>query len=568
MGLIVVAILTAGYTNAIVVSPAWMEFSGNTGEWVMKNITITNDEDKTVNVTIEPSSSISNCYVSNPKIVLAPNESVNISVGIQITKSAYGFLSYTADGEQFSQFILLTPSGRNVTVDMIPASPQAGGTVVFMLTPYNTRGIGFIYVTGTNHIYNFTIINGLAFVSLAKNEHGMAVAVFQGDDFQTRMVFQIGGGTPLTITAPDSVNSGDKINIHVEYNGNPVECNVNVTQPDGNEYIKSTDSNGDMSIVAGISGKWKFTVNYKGNTVSKEVNVTGSSGNLIIAVPSDITAGEEKTISVISGFSPAANAHVMVQYPDGTVKLFNADSNGQLKFNFTSAGIYEITASYGGATATKTVDASKKELNINIPSQGFVNTPLTIPAPEGAKVVIENGNKINGRATSNGYTFTPTSPGDYAIHVETSDGYADGTIKIFLTPQIYVYDSNNNPVMQGEAGKTYRIFVSDGSGNPVSLAYTTISDSMGRQTQISLNNGYGTWIPDKGGQYTIETPKTGNYYNAMKMIMIQNPSAGGYAWVGITAVILLLVAAIVVKYRHKIFGVMRKEEEEEEEEVE
>jgi len=568
VGIVLVMLLPS--INALQISPSWVEFTGNAGDWQSKNITIINDENKTVNVTIEPSSAISDCYISRPKITLGPDEQTEVTIGMQLTSPKHGFIFYTYNGQQINQFILLTPSGKNVSVDMIPAQPKAGGTIVFMLEPYDVRGAGFVYVVRTNRIYNFTIINGLAFVTLSQHDFGDAVAVFQGSDFQARKVFTIEGSEGmLTINTPKNVNVGEKITVHVEYAGNPLKCNVNITEPSGNSYEKKTDDYGNISLVIDTAGEWKFKVSYKGMDAEATLQAGGGgqAGNLMIAAPSDIHVGDKKTITVVSGVSPASNADVMIQYPDGSVKMYQADANGQVTVNFTMAGSYHITASYGGNIASKNVNVEKGQLQISFPT-GFVGQTVVIPAPANAKVEITHGSKtITGTASYNGYAFVPDSAGIYEIHVETNDGKADGTVTVYETTNIEIYDSHNNPVVNGIAGKQYTIHVVDSNGNPVDIGSVKIVDSKGNSISLSLNGGIGTWIPKKAGQYYIESPTHGIYWKATKTIIIQEGGGNGYIYA--IALAIIIAIAVIVRYRDKIFSRFRKEENiEESEELE
>ena len=557
--------------NALKVEPSWVEFSGSAGDWQAKNITLINDENKTINVTIEASSAISDCYISNPKITLAPNERANITIGMQLSESKHGFIFYTYSGQQMSQFIILSPSSRNVSVDMIPEKPKSGGTIVFMLNPYDTKGIGFLYVIGTNRIYNFTIINGLAFVSLSKYDYGDAVAVFQGSDFQARKVFTIqGGGSLLHISAPENVNAGDTITVNVDYAGNPVKCDVNITEPSGNYYTKSTDSNGSLNIIAGSPGTWKFTVEYAGEKATASVSVGGSSGGIVISAPSNIQAGESKTITVISGMAAAAGANVMVQFPDGSVKIYRSDSAGQVNITFAMAGKYVITASYGGATSSKTITVEKRYLDISIPSAGFVGSTINIPAPDGSKIEIEgNGKTITGTAGDNGYDFIPSAPGEYTVHVETDDAEAESTLNVYKTTSVEVYDSSGNPVVSGVPGRRYSIKVVDSSGEPAKIDYVTITGDNGQSIRIPIADGMGYWIPAKPGQYIIESPVSGNYWKSAKSIIIQEEGAGDYG-IYIAAIVIIVLIAIGIKYRDRILSKLNinKFKEEDEEELE
>ena len=557
-----VLILVFSQVNALEVKPSWAEFNGNFNDWVVKNISIVNDENKTINVTIQPSSAISDCYISRPALTLAPHESENITLGIQLTHATHGFILYTYDNQQINQFILLTPNEKNVSIDMIPASPPPGGTVVFLLNPYNVNGVGFVYVVNTNRIYNFTIVNGMAFVSLSPHDYGEAVAILQGQNFQARKIFTISGNEVLSIEAPSLANVGENATIYVKYNGAIVNAVVNVTRPDGSSYEKTT---GNLPITFDTAGKWIINATYMGASASASIDVS-SHGTLSIVTPSSASVGDEKWITLLIGANPVKNCNVMVQLPDGSMKPYKTNDYGQFQIKFTSAGTYHFIASYNGITATQELDVEKKNINITAPEYGFVGNTITINAPAGASIKISGGGKeINGMVTDGGYSFTPVKAGVYNVFVETDEGKGNAVINIYEKPLIQVFNSRHLPVNSGVAGKQYSIYVMSNSGDTVPLSHVTITDESGVKYIITMNDGCGVWTPENAGRYTIQTPQQGMYYQASKYITI-SPQSGGGGWIygGIIAVLIAIV--IVVKYRDKIMDKIKKKEEEKEEE--
>ena len=102
--------------SALVVSPSWVELNGEYGDWANTNITLTNDENKTINVTIEPSSVLSDMYISYPSVTLQPFENKTITIGAQM-ENKHGYITYTWGNNQFNQFVLLTHDGQHIGSD-------------------------------------------------------------------------------------------------------------------------------------------------------------------------------------------------------------------------------------------------------------------------------------------------------------------------------------------------------------------------------------------------------------------------------------------------------------------
>lgn len=579
--------------NALIIQPSWIEFTGEHGTWQNKNITIINDENRTINVTIEPSSAISDCYISRPVLTLEPYESTNITLGVQLYDNTHGFIFYTYDGQQLNQFVLLTPYESNVSVEMIPESPAPGGSIVFLLTPYVTGG-GFIYVPSNGNIHYFNISFGMAFVSLSPSDCGDAVAVFQGEDFQARKVFTIKGKenvTYLTIEAPEEVDIDETVAIRLMYGNSPVpDLPIYVTEPDGDEYIKITDSDGTISIKFDKEGMWNFSAEYNGKTATATVTVSGSQQNqnqsqnqsqqqhqqvsLTIVAPNSVEVGEKKWITLKANGNPLPNNPMTVEFPDGSINAYTTNQFGQIQFTFDEVGTYKFTATYMNASAYKEVSVSKKVLNITAPSKGLVGQYVTIHAPAGASIRIEGGeNVIVDKVSENGeYAFTPTKAGKYSIRVETATAVGTAEINIYVKPSIVVYDINHQEVEKGEKGKQYLVCVVDKNGDFIKdIDIVKVREPSGFSQDILLVDGQGMWTPELAGVYTLSTEEVKYYAGSTLSLVVGGGGGGGYDVLIGVVVCIAIVGIVSYKYRDRIMARFRGEkggEEEEEEEEE
>lgn len=569
--------------TAIRINPTWVEFTGEYGQWVSKNITITNDENRSVNVTIEPSASLSGCYISNPSVTIPPHGVVNITLGVELTSDTYGFVIYSWDNQQMNQFVLLSPHESNVTVEMYPAEPQAGGSIVFLLNPF-VEGIGFIYVIDSNAMHTFNITNGMAFTKLSPNDYGTAVAVFRGENFQARKVFYIKGVSgeekELVINAPEEVNLSERKNVEVKYGNEPLsDVQVGVTEPDGDSYVMITDEEGKISVEFDEEGTWSFHASYAGKEADASVNVVAQSTqpqhniSLTISAPSKVKVGEKKWITLFMDNNPLPNTPMTVVYPDGSITAITTNQFGQYQFLFEQVGKYKFMVNYKGTTTQSIVTAEKREMNLTVPNSGLVGNYITITAEPKATITITGGGtEITDKIPSSGkYSFMPEKSGKYTVVVESDYAKGSAEITVYEKPTIVIYDELRRQVQEAKKNHQYLIYVTDSDGNVIeSIPSVNVKLPSGIVQNIVLVEGEGVWTPDMAGQYIFSTKKYGFYDTATLVMTVKGSSGGELAGYAVLLACLIIVL-VAVKYRKKIaerVGKLRKKEEKEEKEGE
>jgi len=569
VGIVFLGIILAPSTNALTVEPSWVELNGEYGKWVNTNILLINDENKTINVTIEPSSALSDMYISYPSLTLQPYEQKNITIGAQMD-DIHGYITYTWENQQFNQFVLLTPMMGNVTVEMLNSNPEAGDTITFLLTPY-VSGVGTVYVPNSGNTHSFNIVWGMASVELADDDYGDAVAVFTGEGFHTRYVFTIQGAVSneLILSAPNNVNQGDTKTLTLLFNNNPVsDVAVNITEPDGNNYLKFTDSNGEISILFDKKGNWKFNVLYNGMMTDATVTVKGEGGNggqinLAIDVSGSVAIGDKKWITLSANGNPVPNNPITVYMPDGSITEYNTNSMGQLYFTFDSVGNYRFIASYKNATAQRDVTVSKKTMTITTPENAQVGMYATINVASGSTIEITGGGKtITGQTDSGEYSFKPEVKGQYTVHAYTD--VMDGTAKfnVYEKPSINLYDMNDNIVVEAKKGQQYEIMITDNSGNVISeIDEIKILMPSGKPDKLMLTDGVGLWTPEIAGRYTFSIGKQGFYLDSSISVMVSGKASPSIGW-GWGVIIIICIAVIVAAYkREKIEEWIKKRKE-------
>jgi len=564
--------------SALVVSPSWVELNGEYGDWANTNITLTNDENKTINVTIEPSSVLSDMYISYPSVTLQPFENKTITIGAQM-EDKHGYITYTWGNNQFNQFVLLTPMMGNITVQMLNDNPKPGDTVGFLLTPY-VNGAGYVYVPASGNAYDFIITWGMAFVKLSAEDYGDAVAVFNGDTFHTRTVFTIEGEKPsehLELSAPNNLDVGTSSHVTLLLDSVPVpNATVDITEPGGNNYFKITDDNGRIALNFDKKGVWQFSAEYNGMTANATVQVNAEDGggeeetSLSIDVTATVTIGDKKWITVRADGNAVPNCPISVYMPDGGMTEYNTNTMGQLYFTFDTVGSYRFIASYHGATAQKDVTVNKKQMSIVVPDKAMVNTYVTIKTDAGATITIDGGGQHVVDTSSGEYTFKPTSKGKYTVSATTDTSSGGASFDVYEMPTIAVYDAKDNRVTDATTGQQLQVYVMGSDGVITDIDHINIRSPSGKPSTVVLTDGTGLWVPETTGTYTLTTDEKGYYSEASTSITIHGKSGGGMNnIVGVVAALILLVI-VVMAYKRKIpidklrkFKGKKEEEEEE-----
>ena len=554
--------------SGLEVEPYWVEITGQHGTWVNKTITIYNDENSTVNVTIDPSSALSDIYISHPLLSLGPYQKKNITIGMQM-KDAHGYITYSWEGEQFNQFILLTPVMGNVTVAMLNERPEPGDVVGFMLTPPVT-GTGSIYVPETGNIHPFSsFMFGMAFARLDKEDYGTAVAVFSGETFFARASFTIEGVAEknVVLSAPDSVDIDSRHSVTLTLNGNPVSgAEIDVTEPDGDSYIKITDSDGVINITFDKKGTWLFNATYNGVDANAEVQVVGGGGNhnndnntvsVTISVPGEVFVGEKKWVTLFADNVPVPSEQITVQQPSGGIFQFTTNQMGQIYYDFDEVGKYRFTANHEGASDIKEVTAKKATMNITVPQSGTVGQYVTIGVDPGSSITIKGGVQTITTTTASGeYSFKPDRKGTYTVSAETSTKKGSATFKIYEHPSISVFDIDHNRVNEVVVGKQYQIIITDSNGDTIqSIDTIQVKSPSGWADTLQMVDGAVIWSPSSTGTHVIETDE-GNLYTSASMSITAVSSGGGGLSFSNTYLMILLVIVVIVLF---VAGKKRRE---------
>ena len=552
------------------VSPAWLEISGTYGDWVNKTVTISNNGDDPVNVSVEPSSALSDMYVSHPYVTVGANSTRTVTLGVQMD-DIHGYVTYTWQGGQFNQFVLLTPSMGDISVTLLNKHPNPGDTVGFMLSEW-VSGSGYVYIPDSDNIHNFEIQNGMAFTSLSSDDSGTAVAVFTGEGFMTRTSFNITGESEepsgLHISAASPVDIDDTETVSVTYNDNPLTgVYVDVSPPSGGIFYKNTDENGAVQVTYDTSGDWDIHVEYQGYNDTVTVNVedngnggnggNGDGGELSIDAPGSVSVGGSEWITLTYNGDMLANHPINIRTPEGAIEPYSTNSMGQLRYTFNDVGDYRLTASYNDMSDSHDVTVDKTMMDISGPSEAMVNTPVTLTVDQGAAVTVEGpAGKSTGTATGSTYTFTPAQLGTYTVKASTTASSGSTSFKVMGKPTLRIFDMRGNHVANAVKGELYTVSVTY-NGDTVNTDISVTSPSGFTETLNNTN----TWQPRMTGRHTVNIDATGYYKETSIPVEVVGNGDGGLPW-GIIAVIVVFACAAGLYFtRDKWYPVIQEKRE-------
>ena len=197
---------------------------------------------------------------------IQPNEDNGKTV-TQVTLTAQNTGAVTRTGVGITEDISYVPAGSQVTFTPSPSS-SSGRTVTWNLPTMRS---------GETDTFTYTVSARISPVMLSAIPD---VAV--GSD-----------STTLSLSAPDTLSTGDRATVNVESQGGTPVPNavVVVTYPDGVKHAVRTDSSGSAKFTAKDAGTYTYSID--GYSLSKEVATDVSAAQ--IAVPSAPVAAAQDT---------------------------------------------------------------------------------------------------------------------------------------------------------------------------------------------------------------------------------------------------------------------------------
>ena len=434
--ILLVAVFLFGSVNALQVQPNEITIEGEKGDFYMQTITLFNDYNMPVNVTITASNI--NCFLPVTTISLQPYSAYQIPIGFYLNESKKGFIIYQCETNFVYQPVEINVQKEEIKVVIYPEKPKAGDTIAIMLVNEDLiNAHGFLLCTASGRVYQVVITDGIGLVKLNESEPaGVAILRIVGEDispiYKTINITE-GSVTQnyITISAPTKKQVGEKVTATVVYNGNPVSTSIEVIKPSGETMTLYTDSSGKVSFTVDEVGKWTLHVKKGSAEATASIDVSRKTITL------DYYPEEPSIIDKITIYLPADDFSVFADGEELHV------SGNKAYFNPNEAGDYTIVA-YNSTAEGKLTIHVKNAVTIKAKNmKGYLTYPYTASKME--NIIFElydyNGNPLHGYAldvSGEGMNYRINAwsavkfdkAGTYMISFSGNDEYAPASISI------------------------------------------------------------------------------------------------------------------------------------------
>ncbi|MBH9397769.1 Ig-like domain repeat protein, partial [Pseudomonas aeruginosa] len=274
---------------------------------------------------------------------------------------------------------------------------------------------------------------------------------------------------------------------------NPSNGNVINGTAEPGSTITLTDGNGNPigQVSADGSGNWTFSpASQLPNGTVVNATATDAAGNtsgpgsttVDTSLPS-IPQVDPSNGSVISGTADAGNTIIITDGSGNPIGQVSADGSGNWSFTpgipLPDGTVVNVVArspsNVDSAPAVITVDGVAPAAPVVEPSNG---TEISGTAEAGATIILTdgNGNPI-GQTTADGsgnWSFTPSTPlpNGTVVNATATDpaGNTSGPASVTVdavAPPVPVINPSNGGVISGTAEAGAKVFLTDGSGNPI-----------------------------------------------------------------------------------------------------
>ncbi|MFU7348997.1 Ig-like domain-containing protein [Pseudomonas paraeruginosa] len=274
---------------------------------------------------------------------------------------------------------------------------------------------------------------------------------------------------------------------------NPSNGNVITGTAEPNSTITLTDGNDNPigQVSADGGGNWTFSPASQlpnGTVVNATAtdaagNTSGPGSTIVDTSLPSIPQVDPSNGSVISGTADAANTIIITDGNGNPIGQVSADGSGNWSFTpgipLPDGTVVNVVArspsNVDSAPAVIIVDGVAPAAPVVEPSNG---TEISGTAEAGATIILTdgNGNPI-GQTTADGsgnWSFTPSTPlpNGTVVNATATDpaGNTSGPASVTVdavAPPVPVINPSNGVVISGTAEAGAKVFLTDGSGNPI-----------------------------------------------------------------------------------------------------
>ncbi|MFG8976303.1 Ig-like domain-containing protein, partial [Pseudomonas paraeruginosa] len=274
---------------------------------------------------------------------------------------------------------------------------------------------------------------------------------------------------------------------------NPSNGNVITGTAEPNSTITLTDGNGNPigQVSADGGGNWTFSPASQlpnGTVVNATAtdaagNTSGPGSTIVDTSLPSIPQVDPSNGSVISGTADAANTIIITDGNGNPIGQVSADGSGNWSFTpgipLPDGTVVNVVArspsNVDSAPAVIIVDGVAPAAPVVEPSNG---TEISGTAEAGATIILTDGNGDPiGQTTADGsgnWSFTPSTPlpNGTVVNATATDpaGNTSGPASVTVdavAPPVPVINPSNGVVISGTAEAGAKVFLTDGSGNPI-----------------------------------------------------------------------------------------------------
>jgi hypothetical protein len=477
-------------SQSISITPNEIYIVGNIGDLIIQPVSITNNENVTVEVTVNYSG-VNDIFMPSNSIMIPAGNTREINIGFIVEKEEISWITYYANSTQYNQLVIIEIEKTDISLMVFPSNPEPGKNVAFLLIGEGTLDAhGFLFCSESGSIYPIVINGGIGTFQIGANESGEAIARITGDGINPLFVnFTIGtpdnsgydGGSSsvdLSLSAPSSVIIGETRDISVIEGIKPMKMiSILITKPSGESTEMVTNSFGKINVLFNEIGTWKSTIVSGAQIISNDI-VCSKKQEMLVLMTNDPMTRMSVEIQAFQG------SVIAVTYPDGSVKN-SVDNGGSYSFTPSDGGRYSIHAESSNSVGDISFDVKTRP-----------------------RVIITD---IKGNIV------------DYKSDIG----------KMFY---LRVVDSNNNPLNIDTVLK-----ISD-SSSPFSIP-----------VDVNVYDSVGMWTPQKSGTYIIEFPGYG-FYTSTESSLVISDNSFNFAELLPYAVVAFIIIGAVLAYRGKFIA--------------
>jgi len=330
-------------SQSISIAPNEIYVVGNIGDLIIQPVTITNNENVTLDVTVNYSG-VNNIFMPSNSIMLPAGSTQEINIGFIVEKEEISWITYFVNSTQYNQIVIIEIEKTDTTLMVFPSNPEPGKNVAFLLIGEGTLDAhGFLFCSESGSIYPIVINGGIGTIQIGANESGEAIARITGDGINPLFVnFTIGassnsnydGGSSsyidLSLSTPPAVIIGETKDIH--------------------EMV--TNSFGKINVLFNEIGIWEATIVSGAQIINNEIVCSKKQNPLVLLTNDPMTRMSVE----IQAFQDSV---IAVTYPDGSVKN-SMDNGGSYSFTPSDGGRYSVHAESSNAIGDISFDVKTR----------------------------------------------------------------------------------------------------------------------------------------------------------------------------------------------------------------